>query len=278
MDFGISPELETLLGRINAFLKDEVYPREAAFLTQPFFSLEKELQAVRKKVQAASLWGPQIPKELGGLGLSLVEHALVSEVLGQSPLGHYLFGCQAPDAGNLEILHRHGTPAQKTAFLMPLVRGDIRSCFAMTEPDSPGSNPTQLITRAEKQGDVYVVNGRKWFTSAADGASFAVVMAVTDPEAPPLATTSFLVEDFTPERVDLNLTLPDGPIDPAKPPLLDARADFLWGAPGADLALEGETRVAMARDVPGRPGFLFGLEDEPFDAGYAGLNSATTGA
>ncbi|MFO1209776.1 MAG: alpha-2-macroglobulin family protein [Amaricoccus sp.] len=99
-----------------------------------------------------------------------------------------------------------------------------------------------------------------------------------DPEAPPLATTSFLVEDFTPERVDLKLTLPDGPIDPAKPPVLDARADFLWGAPGADLALEGETRVAMARDVPGRPGFLFGLEDEPFDAGYAALNPATTGA
>jgi len=193
MDFGISSELESLLGRINAFLKDEVYPREAAFLTRPFFSIEPELMAVRRKVQAASLWAPQVPKELGGLGLSLVEHALVSEVLGQSPLGHYLFGCQAPDAGNLEILHRHGTPAQKAEFLMPLVRGDIRSCFAMTEPDSPGSNPTQLLSRAERQGDVYVINGRKWFTSAADGARFAVVMAVTDPEAPPHKRASMLI-------------------------------------------------------------------------------------
>ena len=99
-----------------------------------------------------------------------------------------------------------------------------------------------------------------------------------DPEASPLATAAFLVEDFTPERVDLTLTLADGPVDPAAPPTLDARADFLWGAPGADLALEGETRVNLARDVASRPGFLFGLEDEPFTSGYAPLAPATTGA
>ncbi len=99
-----------------------------------------------------------------------------------------------------------------------------------------------------------------------------------DPEAPPLATTAFLVEDFVPERIDLALTLPDGPVDPAAPPSLGARADFLWGAPGADLALEGETRVTMAREIPGRPGFRFGLDDEPFSAGYATLAPATTGA
>ena len=99
-----------------------------------------------------------------------------------------------------------------------------------------------------------------------------------DPEAPPLATASFLVEDFTPERVALKLSLPNGPIDPAAPPTLSAQADFLWGAPGADLPLEGETRIAMARDVPGHPGFLFGLEDEPFTSGYAALAPATTDA
>lgn len=99
-----------------------------------------------------------------------------------------------------------------------------------------------------------------------------------DPAAPPLATASFLVEDFTPERVDLALALPDGPIDPAAPPVLDARADFLWGAPGADLALEGEVRVTMAREVPGQPGFLFGLADEPFSAGYLALPPTTTDA
>ena len=99
-----------------------------------------------------------------------------------------------------------------------------------------------------------------------------------DPEAPPLASTAFLVEDFTPERVDLALTLPEGPVDPAAPPTLHARADFLWGAPGVGLALEGETRVAMARELPGRPGFVFGLGDEPFVSGYAALPAATTGA
>ncbi|WP_297977225.1 alpha-2-macroglobulin family protein, partial [uncultured Amaricoccus sp.] len=99
-----------------------------------------------------------------------------------------------------------------------------------------------------------------------------------DPEAPPLATASFLVEDFTPERVDLALSLPEGAIDPAAPPTLAAQADFLWGAPGADLPLEGETRIAMARDLPGHPGFLFGLEDEPFASGYAALAPATTDA
>ena len=99
-----------------------------------------------------------------------------------------------------------------------------------------------------------------------------------DPEAPPLASAAFLVEDFTPERVDLALTLPEGPVDPAAPPTLEARADFLWGAPGAELALEGETTVAMARELPGRPGFVFGLEDEPFVSGYAALPAATTDA
>src|SRR5262249_4591496 len=113
------------------------------------------------------------------------EHGLVSEALGQSPLGHYVFGCQAPDAGNIEVLHKYGNDEQKKKWLLPLVAGDIRSCFAMTEPDSPGSNPTQLRCRAVRDGNDYVIDGHKWFTSAADGAAFTIAMAVTNPEAPP---------------------------------------------------------------------------------------------
>src|SRR5581483_7112903 len=109
----------------------------------------------------------------------LVDFGLVSERLGQSPLGHFVFGCQAPDAGNIEILHRYGTAEQKRRYLGPLVRGEIRSCFSMTEPDSPGSNPTELRTTAVLDGDEYVIRGHKWFTSAADGAVFAIVMAAT---------------------------------------------------------------------------------------------------
>ena len=202
MDFSTPPELQDLLNRITAFVKAEVFPREAAFLNQPFFQIEPDLKALRRKVQDAGLWGPQIPADLGGLGLPLRDFALVSEVLGQSPLGHYAFGCQAPDAGNIELMHRHGTPAQRARFLEPLARGEIRSCFAMTEPDTPGSNPTQLKTRAVRDGDHYVVDGHKWFTSSADGAAFAVTMAVTHPDAPAhQRATMFLVPTDTPGYV-----------------------------------------------------------------------------
>jgi alkylation response protein AidB-like acyl-CoA dehydrogenase len=158
-------------------------PCEVEFLTRGFAAVEPRLHALRGRVQAAGLWLPQAPRELGGLGLSLVEHGLVSEVLGRSPLGHFVFGCQAPDAGNLEILHKFGTSEQKAAWLSPLARGEIRSCFSMTEPDNPGSNPTRLSLTARRDGDHYVLDGRKWFTSSADGAAFAIVMAVTNPEA-----------------------------------------------------------------------------------------------
>jgi alkylation response protein AidB-like acyl-CoA dehydrogenase len=117
------------------------------------------------------------------LGLSLSQFARVSEELGRTPLGHYLFNCQAPDAGNMEILMEHGTAEQKERWLGPLVRGEIRSCFAMTEPECAGSNPVWMNTRAVKEGADYVINGHKWFTSGADGAAFAIVMAITNPEA-----------------------------------------------------------------------------------------------
>ena len=105
------------------------------------------------------------------MGLSLLEFALVGEELGRSPLGHYAFNCQAPDAGNMELLREFGTEAQQDRWLMPLARGEIRSCFAMTEPDYPGSNPVWMGTRAVRDGDDYVIDGRKWFASAADGAA-----------------------------------------------------------------------------------------------------------
>jgi alkylation response protein AidB-like acyl-CoA dehydrogenase len=139
------------------------------------------------------MYAPQAPKEYGGLGLGFRQHALVSEELGRSPIGHYVFGCQAPDAGNMEVLHNFGTEAQKERWLRPLVAGKIRSCFSMTEPGRAGSNPTWLDTRAVRDGDHYVIDGHKWFTSSADGASFAIVMAVTNPEAPPYARASMII-------------------------------------------------------------------------------------
>ncbi len=113
MDFSISPKMQDLLGRIGAFMEQEVYPLERAAWDRGFKALVPELKARRQKVKELGLWCPQIPREYGGLGLTLMEHGMVSEVLGRSPLGHYVFNCQAPDAGNMEILMLFGTPEQK---------------------------------------------------------------------------------------------------------------------------------------------------------------------
>lgn len=175
-------ELIGLLDRIKEFLHAQVYPLEPDFLRRPFRDLTPALNATREKVKTLGLWAPHLPKEHGGLGLTLSEFALVSEELGRTPIGHYLFNCQAPDIGNMEILLAHGTPEQKEKYFGPLARGEVRSCFSMTEPEHPGSNPTWMSTTAVKDGADYVINGHKWFTSSAEGASFAIVMAITNPE------------------------------------------------------------------------------------------------
>ncbi len=193
MDFSIPERLASVLAAAREVVERELYPLESGLLTRPFSELLPALAAVREGVKARGLWGPQIPRDLGGMGLSLVEFALVGEVLGRSPLGHYAFNAQAPDAGNMELLREFASEAQKERWLKPLARGDIRSCFAMTEPDHPGSNPVWMGTRAVRDGDAYVVDGRKWFASGADGAAFAIVMAVTDPDAEPHRRASLLI-------------------------------------------------------------------------------------
>jgi acyl-CoA dehydrogenase len=199
VDLSVAAPLRDILQRVGRFVDTELVPREAALAGQGFYAVEPELGRLRDKVRGLGLWAPQVPRELGGMGLGLLEHARVSEILGRSLFGHYVFGCQAPDAGNIEVLERHGTPAQKQEYLLPLVRGEIRSCFAMTEPDSPGSNPTQIRCRARRDRDSYVIDGAKWFTTGADGAGFAIVMAVTDPAADAHArATMILVPTGTP--------------------------------------------------------------------------------
>jgi acyl-CoA dehydrogenase len=193
MDFDPPPSVRPILAAIRELLETQVMPIEQQIMETGFAESDAVLAGLRAKVRAAGLWGPQIPKDLGGMGLSLVEHALVSEQLGRSPLGHYVFGAQAPDAGNLEVLHKYGTAAQKQRWLEPLARGEVRSCFAMTEPENPGSNPTLLSCQARRDGDEYVIDGHKWFTSSADGAAFAVVMAVTAPDASPHTRASMII-------------------------------------------------------------------------------------
>ncbi|MCB1056732.1 MAG: acyl-CoA dehydrogenase family protein [Acidobacteria bacterium] len=182
MDLSPSRRLEEVLGKARG-LVEELEPLERVVLGGSFSAAADELEAARARAREIGLWLPQMPREVGGLGLSVLEHGHVSEILGRSPLGHYVCNCQAPDAGNMEILHEFGTAEQKERFLAPLLAGEVRSCFSMTEPDRAGSNPVWLETRAVSEGDDYVLDGRKWFTSGADGAAFAIVMAVTDPAA-----------------------------------------------------------------------------------------------
>jgi len=177
-------EAAATLDRTRSFVQNELLPFEPTFLGQPFTASMPALRSLRDKARAAGLFAPHLPETLGGLGLTLQQFARVSEVLGTTPIGHYVMNCQAPDVGNMEILHLHGSAAQQARFLAPLAKGEIRSCFSMTEPDHAGSNPVVMSTVARRDGDDYVIDGTKWFTSGADGAAFAIVMAITNPEAP----------------------------------------------------------------------------------------------
>ena len=176
-------EMNKILDTLREFIDKEVIPLEPLLLNHEYDNLMVKLDEKRKTARSLGFWLPQIPREYGGMGLSLVEHGQVSEVLGRSLLGHYVLNCQAPDAGNMEILIEHGTPEQKEKYLMPLLAGDVRSCFSMTEPENPGSNPTWMSTTAVKDGNEYVITGHKWFSTGAEGAAFAIVMAITNPQA-----------------------------------------------------------------------------------------------
>ena len=193
MDFEIPAETQDLLTMVRRFVEEDVYPLEDLSRSRSFRELLPELNSKRERVRKLGMWCPQIPREHGGMGLSFMEHAMVSEQLARSPFGHYCFNAQAPDAGNMEILIEFGTRDQKKRWLNPLIHGEIRSCFSMTEPDCAGSNPVWLNTTAKLDGEHYVINGRKWFTSSADGSAFAIVMAVTNPDAEPHLRASQII-------------------------------------------------------------------------------------
>ena len=247
-------ELLGLLDRIKEFLRTEVYALESDFLRRPFRDLTPTLNATREKVKALGLWAPHLPKEHGGLGLTLSQFALVSEELGRTPIGHYLFNCQAPDIGNMEILLAHGTPEQKEKFFAPLARGDVRSCFSMTEPEHPGSNPTWMSTTATKDGDEYVINGHKWFTSSAEGARFAIVMAITNPEnANPYKRASQIIVPLPTQGFQL------------------VRNINVMGDEGSDYASHAEVRYENCRvrqsNLLGREGEGFAIAQERLGPG-----------
>ncbi len=208
MDFSTPARAQRFLPEVSAFVRDELQPVELDVLRDGFTASAGRLRALRDKVKAMGYWAPHMPEELGGMQLGLVDHALMSEALGHSVLGHYVFGCPAPDAGNMEILHKFGSEAQKERWLAPLVAGEMRSCFSMTEPEHAGSNPTRMSCSARREGDHYVINGHKWFTTAADGSDFAIVMAVTDPQGDAYRQASMIIVPTNTPGFDLVRNIP----------------------------------------------------------------------
>ena len=187
------------LAHLRQLVDEVLIPLEPVMLAHQQEAFTEAMAAAQQRMQAEGFWLPQVAKAQGGQGFSVYEHGLISEQLGRSLVGHLACNCQAPDAGNMEVLVERGTPEQKAAFLAPLLAGATRSAFAMTEPEHAGSNPVVMSTTARRDGDHYVIDGHKWYTTGADGAAFLIVMAVTNPEAPPhQAASQIIVPTDTP--------------------------------------------------------------------------------
>jgi acyl-CoA dehydrogenase len=247
-------KLKKWLPAYKAFVQQELHPLDLALTALPFRETEKILQQKRQLAKDAKLWAPFLSVKHGGKGLTLTEFAQVSEWMGTSPFGHYVFNCQAPDIGNMELLHRHATKAQQKQFLEPLMAGEIRSCFSMTEPEVAGSNPVVMNTSAIQNREQWVLNGHKWFTTGADGAAFAIVMAVTDAQATPYQRASMLIVPTKTKGFNIIRNIPimgeagEGWLSHAEIGYQDCKvpSDHLLGARGAGFAL------AQERLGPGR--------------------------
>jgi acyl-CoA dehydrogenase len=188
----VTPELRALRDRYAAFMDEHVYPNEPAFAADDEGS-DALIASLRARAREAGLWAPHIGPDAGGSGQGFLAYAYLNEQIGRSHWGQLIFGCQAPDAGNGEILAMFGTEAQRREWLRPLVAGDVRSFFGMTEPGVSGADPTSLESRARSEGDSWVIDGHKWFATGADGSAFGIVMAVTDPDAAPHRRASLLI-------------------------------------------------------------------------------------
>jgi acyl-CoA dehydrogenase len=198
MDFELSDTAKQVEEQLLRFMDEHVYPNERICAEQIEASGNPHaeppvLTELRSKAKAAGLWNLFLPDKEYGAGLTNLEYTPLCEVMGRSPIAPRVFNCQAPDTGNAEILAEFGTPEQKKRWLEPLLEGEIRSCFSMTEPEVSGADPTGLRTRAVRDGDDYVINGHKWFTSGAIGARFAIAMVVTDPDAAPHQRASQII-------------------------------------------------------------------------------------
>ncbi|ABQ31312.1 MULTISPECIES: acyl-CoA dehydrogenase family protein [Acidiphilium] len=261
MEFRYSAKTEALRQRVADFMAEHIYPNEQALFhtahtqANQWKPLEL-LQEIKQKAKAAGLWNLFLPESEHGAGLTNVEYAPLAEIMGRSPFGPEAFNCSAPDTGNMEVLTRYGTPEQKEAWLKPLLAGEIRSAFAMTEPRVASSDAKNIETSIRREGDEYVIDGHKWWTSGAPDprCRILIVMGQSDPENPdPYKRQSMILVPFPHPGVTMKRALPVfGDVDAPH-----GHAEMIFDkvrVPAANMLL-GEGRgfeIAQGRLGPGR--------------------------
>jgi len=260
MDFEYSDKVKQLQARLVAFMEEVVYPNERTYREQhrageDRWRIPPIMEEMKRRARAAGLWNLFLPESEYGAGLTNLEYAPLAEIMGRSPIAPEVFNCAAPDTGNMEVLVRYGTPEQRERWLIPLLDGEIRSCFAMTEPDVASSDATNIQSRIERDGDEYIINGRKWWSSGAGDprCKVAIVMGKTDPAAPAHEQQSMILVPMDAPGVNVVRMLPvfgydDAPHGHAEIVFEGVRvpaANILWGA-GKGFA------IAQGRLGPGR--------------------------
>lgn len=204
-DFSTEPEFAKKLEWMRTFVREEIIPLEVADLSEARFT--QHTDKLKQQVRDQGLWAAHLEPELGGGGFGQLKLGLMHEILGQSVFAPPIFGNNAPDSGNAELLALGGDDFQKERWMKPLLAGELRSCFSMTEPGA-GADPTQLTTRAVREGDEYVINGHKWFSSNGSHADFFIVMVVTDPDAESHKRASMIIVDRDTPGVNILRDIP----------------------------------------------------------------------